>query len=178
MDERTPPTRQSRASEAGFSLLEGLIAAALLLFILIGVLPLFERSRQNLQQGNDASNVANATIDGNDRLLSIEFNSQITNLPAAATQVTATDFWLLQGDRWVTDMTAFPNDRAQFTRTTTIDQFGVRDMTDNGVLDTPLQGDALPGDVQLKRIQTDIVNARTVGSGAGATFHVVVIRAF
>lgn len=167
-----------RPAEAGFSLIEALIAAALLLFILIGVLPLFERSRLNLLSGNDASNTANATVDVTERLLSLPFNSQVTNVLAGTTQTVATDFWLLDANRWVTDMTVYPTDRAQYTRTTTIEQFQVTDLLEDGVLTTPLDGATPAGAVQLKRIQSDLVNARSAGAGAGTTYHIVTIQSF
>jgi type II secretory pathway pseudopilin PulG len=190
MNERTAPLVRKRNRQAGFSLIETLVAAALLLFIIIGVLPLFARSQMNLVQGNDASNVANATVDVGEQLLSLPFKSQATNLPpGAGTQFVTTDFWLAGrvgganghselGDRWVTDMTPYPNDKALYTRTVTIEQFQVSDLTSDGVLDTPLDGDASDGQVQLKRITMDIVNARTALAGAATTYHVITFQTF
>lgn len=185
MNERTAPLVRPRSPEAGFSLLETLIAAALLVFILVGILPLFERSRLNLIQGNDSTNISNATVDIDERLLALPFKNPETDIPAGGgTQLVTTDFWLSgrlggpngqyeYGDRWVTDMTAYPNDRALYTRTATIEQFQLTDLTDDGVLNTPLDAAAPDGEVQLKRFTTDIVNART-----GLTYHVVTIQTF
>jgi type II secretory pathway pseudopilin PulG len=186
MNERTAPLVRNRNRQAGFSLVETLVAAALLLFIIIGILPLFERSRLNLVQGNDASNVANATIDVTERLLSLPFSSQDTNIAPGSTQSVVTDFWLSgrrqgnleYGGRWVTDMTPYPNDKALYTRSVTIEQFQLTDLTDNGVLDTPLDGGAPEGTVQLKRITTDVVNTRTALAGPATTYHVVTIQTF
>jgi hypothetical protein len=176
MNERPDPSVRPRASEAGFSLVEGLIAAALLVFILIGVLPLFERSRLNLMQGNDATSVANAVIDGTDRLYGLPFSSQVTNVLTGTTQTQATDFWLLDDNRWVPDMTPYPTDRAQFTRSTNIEQFGLADLIDNGVLDTPLDGNVQPNFVQIKRITAQVVNARTALAGAPTTYRVITYK--
>jgi hypothetical protein len=185
MNERIAPLVRPRSPEAGFSLLETLIAAALLLVILIGILPLFERSRLNLLQGNDATNISNATVDLDERLLALPFKNQVTDIPVGGgTQFVTTDFWLLgrlggpngqyeYGDRWVPDMTPYPNDAALYTRTSTIEQFQLTDLTDDGVLNTPLDATAPDGQVQLKRFTTDIVNART-----GLTYHVVTIQTF
>ena len=176
MNERPHPSARARAAEAGFSLIEGLIAAALLVFILIGVLPLFERSRLNLMQGNDSTNVANAVIDGTDRLFAMPFNSQITNVLPGTTETVATDFWLLDGNRWVPDMTPYTTDRAQFTRSTTIEQFQLTDLTDNGVLDTPLDGGADAGTVHIKRLTAEVVNARTALAGDATTYRVITYK--
>lgn len=184
MNERPDPSVRPRAAEAGFSLIEGLIAAALLVFILIGVLPLFERSRLNLLQGNDASSVANAAIDATDRLLAMPFNSQLTNIPEAAGgppyQLEATEYWLLQGNRWVPDVTVYPTDRAQFTRSTTIEQYQITDLIEDGTLDESesLPGTALPGSVQIKRFVTEVVNARTALVGAPTTYRVITIQTY
>jgi Tfp pilus assembly protein PilV len=181
MNDRSPGPVPVRRAEAGFSLVEALIAAALLLFILIGVLPLFQRSRLNLMQGNDATNITNASVDTNERLLSLPFNSGDSFIAGANSQRVLTDFWLLNGNQWVPDMTVYPADTAQYTRTTTIEQFSVADLRDNGVLDTPLTGDeaaADPGQITLKRFQTDLVGARTAGGGAGVTYHVVTLQSF
>lgn len=176
MNESPHPSARSRAAEAGFSVVEGLIAAALLVFILIGVLPLFERSRLNLMQGNDSTQVANAVIDGTDRLYAMPFNSQLTNVLPGTNQTQAIDFWLLDGNRWVLDMTPFPTDRAQFTRTTTVEQFQLTDLTDNGVLDTPLDGSAPGGIVHIKRVTAQVVNARTALAGPSTTFQVITYK--
>lgn len=164
---RRPPSdpRRIRSSEAGFSLLETLIAAAVLLLILIGLLPLFERSRLNLMQGNDATRISNATIENAERLLALPFNGFLTNLPlGAGERLVSTDFWLLDGDTWATAVPA--GDSAQFTRRTTIEQFGVSDATDDDaeLFVNFLNGDTPPGQVHYKRITTEILNPRLEGS--------------
>lgn len=176
---RRPPSepRPVRSGEAGFSLLETLIAAAVLLMILIGLLPLFERSRLNLMQGNDATRVSNATIENTERLLALPFNGFMTNIPAGvgSTQLESTDFWLLDGDAWAAAVPA--GDTAQFTRKTMIEQFGVSDATDENanLFETALHGDTPPGQIHFKRITTEVLNPRlegafvdgAMGSGAG-----------
>ncbi|KAB2962209.1 MAG: hypothetical protein F9K16_09730 [Thermoanaerobaculia bacterium] len=191
MNERPDSSVRPRAAEAGFSLVEGLIAAALLVFIILGVLPLFERARLNLLQGNDATSVANAVIDGTDSLLSMPFNSQLTNIPPGpwppppgdptgptTPKLIATDFYLLQGNRWVTDLTPFPTDRAQFTRTMMIEQFQITDLLEDGELNNALPDTAPPGTVQVKRFTSEIVNARTALAGAPTTYRVITYQTF
>lgn len=159
-----PDPRRRRPEEAGFSLIETLIAAAVLLLILIGLLPLFERSRLNLMQGNDATRTANAVVDLSERLLSENFNSFTTNIPAGATERVITDNWLLNGDQW--SATVPVGDQAQFIRTVTIQQFSVADATDDDddAFETPLDGSAPPTSVHAKRFQIDITNPRSGGN--------------
>jgi hypothetical protein len=171
MTAATPSRPRSRSAEAGFSLVETLIASVIILVILVGVLPLFERSRLNIVQGNDASNVTNATVDGLENWLSLPFNGQDVTLTAGDT-LTRTDFWLLDGNRWVPDMTIFPADRSQYTRTLTLDQFNISDISDDPGTVSQLEDDERepfdtpPGQVHLKRIRADIASARFGGPGA------------
>lgn len=159
-----PDPRRVRAGDAGFSLIETLIAAAVLLLILIGILPLFERSRMNLMQGNDATKTSNAVVDLSERLQAENFNSFTTNIPAGATESVLTDNWLLNGDQWSTTVPA--GDQAQFIRTVTIQQFSVADATDDDTdaFETALDGSAPPTSVHVKRFQVDITNPRTGGN--------------
>jgi hypothetical protein len=159
-----PDSRRARPGESGFSLLETLIAAAVLLLILIGLLPLFDRSRMNLMQGNDASKVSNAVADMSETLMSYNFNSLSTNVPPAAMSLVATDSWLLNGDRWSATIPA--GDQAQFTRDVTIEQFGVADALDDDtdLFETPLSGDTAPGSVHMKRFRVDVTNPRAGGN--------------
>lgn len=156
--------RSAPIGEAGFSLIETLIAAAVLLLILIGLLPLFDRSRLNLMQGNDATKSSNAVVDITESLLSNNFNSFSTNVPAGATESVLTDNWLLDGDTW--SATVPVGDRAQFIRTVTIQQFGVADATDGDevLFEAPLNGSTPPGSVHMKRFQVDITNPRSGGN--------------
>jgi len=116
MNESPHSVARPRASEAGFSVVEGLIAAALLVFILIGVLPLFERSRLNLMQGNDSTQVANAVIDGTTGSTGCRSTARSrTSSPARprpSHRLLAARREPLGGRH-----DALPTDRAQFTRT-------------------------------------------------------------
>lgn len=178
-----PPTVPATAPpqgrrQAGFSLLETLIAAALLMLILIGILPLFERSRMNLLQGYDASRVSNAATENFEQLLALPFLSFDTNLPDGADRGTRTDFWLLEGDRWAAAVPV--GDRAQFQRFTTIDQFGVSSVVDDDedLFDagTELPGGTVAADIHYKRLTTDIVNPRV--DGPGGTYRIVTIHTY
>jgi Tfp pilus assembly protein PilV len=190
---RRPPSdpRPTRSGEAGFSLLETLIAAAVLLLILIGLLPLFERSRLNLMQGNDATRVSNATIENAERLLALPFNGFLTNLtPGGPDYLVSTDFWLLNGDTWAAAVPV--GDTAQFTRRTVVQQFGVSEATDSdaALFVDPLDSDTPPGQVHYKRIVTEILNPRLEGtlwdpdvpsSGPGTgpgVFRIIAVQAY
>lgn len=169
-----PPSPQ-RPSEAGFSLIEGLIATALLLLVLVGILPLFSNAMLNNLRGNDASQVANGTVDGFERLSSLPFDNFFINVTGAGPAgVVRSDVWAREGDLWVPDIAQSPvaNDEEQFTRTATIRQYHINDLREDGTLDTPLDGGAT--DAQIKVIDMDLTGERALG---GPAFRTVLVKA-
>jgi hypothetical protein len=182
---RRPPSepRRIRSGEAGFSLLETLIAAALLLMVLIGILPLFERSRLNIVQGGEANRSANAVVDVSERMLSLPFNNFGKNLAAGSgLSRVDTDFWLLDADVW--DAAVPVGDTAQLTRQLTIEQFNSSALEDDLLvgfeggappINEALEDDALPGTVHLKRFHVRMTSPRTEG---GAGYTVISVQAF
>jgi hypothetical protein len=173
LPDRLPPRS---SSEAGFSLIEGLIATALLLLVLVGILPLFSNAMLNNLRGNDASQVANGTVDGFERLSSLPFDNFFINPvgAAGAAQVVRDDVWALEGDLWVPTIAQSPvtNDKEQFTRSARIRQFHIDDLRDNGTLDNPLgEGDL---NAHIKVIEMDVSGERALG---GPAFRTVLVKA-
>jgi len=147
---------QRRAAEAGFSVVEGLIAALLLLIVVLGVLPLVSRSMMNNVQGNDATTQANAAMSGNERLLSLPFDNIDMSVPAGALSVLHQEVWTQGVLDWIplADLTA--GDPVVLSRDTLIEQFSASDFDTDGTFDTPLDGVTDPVFVHLKRITTTI----------------------
>jgi hypothetical protein len=169
--ENAVPSR--RAGESGFSLVEALIAALLLLIIVVGLMPLFSRAMLNNTQGNDATRFVGSVVDDFERLLSLPFDSRTMSVPPGETEVVTTDFYLLNANRWVDTVPS--GDRGQYERRTTVRQFNISDLLDNGVLDSPMPGDATPSFVHLKVVDVRIEGERTEGS---PPFEVRVVQAF
>lgn len=151
------------AAEAGFSLIEALIAALLLLFIVLGVLPLFSRAMMNNIQGNDSSNISNGAVEGFEQLLALPFDNQLLTLAGGVTQRDITQVYSLKHNEWVLPTDLASGDEAQYTRTLRLEYFQFDDLED-GSLDDPLAGDFDPTYIQLKRLQIQIQNERTVGA--------------
>ena len=85
-------TRRQRSS-AGFSMIEALIAAAILLIIALGLLPLFTRSINDNVSGNDASQATNGSRTEAEEMLQLPFNNTRLAVPAGSTQLQVQDFW-------------------------------------------------------------------------------------
>jgi hypothetical protein len=130
------PRSENRSSEEGFSIIEGLIATALLLIVTVGILPLFTRSMANNLRGNVSTRQANGTVDEFERLTSLPFNTGDTSLLAGASRVTDTVIALKQlpdnpagalSYRWEPAATLPPGDRVDTLRRSTLRQFPLSD---------------------------------------------------
>jgi type II secretory pathway pseudopilin PulG len=176
-EHRYPRTgRARRAAAAGFSVVEALIAAAILLIIAIGVLPLFTRAIMDNQAGNDSSTVTNFARSQVEDRFQLNFNDANLTLPVSgATELATTDSWAQGVPNEIADNTegwyaGAPTDKGPllWTRTTTIRQYNVNDLDDNGQFDTPLAGTTDPGQVHLKEIEVNLVGQR-LGGPLGAS---------
>jgi Tfp pilus assembly protein PilV len=169
MNERT--VRPGASSEAGFSVIEGLIAALILLVVVLGVLPLVSQSMVNNAQGNSASNETNASIDKLESLYSLPFNNAELTVPAGQTSLVERE--ALSDNVWID--AALYSGTPQYVRQKTVEQFSAADLDDDGTFDTALDGSTLPNFVHLKRIRMQI-EARRVFSQA--TYDVLAVHTF
>ena len=153
------PTNRSRR-EAGFSIVEVLFAALLLLFIALGILPLFARAIVSNLEGQDSTTAANFT-----RSRLEEFKAMDATDPKlallAGTQRQFDEIYLANAKKWM-DGTAPPvGDWALWSRTTIIRQYQGTDI----VLTTPLPSSTDPSFVQLKEVEVSVVSNRNASGG-------------
>jgi len=169
---RIPRARRGAVApgEAGFTVVEGLVAALILAIVLIGILPMITRSMQNNLQGNDATNEANAVTDATESLYSLPFNSPRLTL-LSDTDPPTVDYYLLDGNKWAS---ALGGDQAQYTRTITLQYFAGSDLADDNKLDTPLSFAEDKTRIQIKQLTLDIDKPRTL---TGGPYQVVVWKA-
>ena len=139
-----------RNRNAGFSLIESLIAAGILLGIVLGVLPMFTRAMLNNTAGGDSSSATNFSKSEVERLLQTDFNSPQTLVPGGANSlVRPAEAWIqgaadhMGDERWTTAPTA--GDAELWVRTATVRQYSVRAFDDRLLADNEaLSGDADP----------------------------------
>jgi Tfp pilus assembly protein PilV len=169
-----------RKNAAGFSIIEALIASAILLIIALGLLPLFSRAISDNVSGNDATQATNGSRTQLEELLQVPFNNTRLAVPGGSTQLQAADFWT-RGDAQKTgsaDEGWWTNPSGHGTvlwrRTTRVSQYSISDLTD-GKLDTPLAGDTQPTFVQLKQLEVEVENPKKnlIGNGQGITLRVI-----
>lgn len=169
-----------RKKDAGFSMIEALIAAAILLIIALGLLPLFSRAISDNVSGNDATQATNGSRTQLEELLQVPFNNTRLAIPGGSTQLQVADFWT-RGDAKKTGSAnegwwASPSGHGQvlWQRTTRVRQYSISDLAD-GKLDTPLPGDTQPTFVQLKELEVEMDNPKKdlIGNGQGITLRVI-----
>ncbi|MDX1502017.1 MAG: hypothetical protein R3325_06610 [Thermoanaerobaculia bacterium] len=143
-------------------MIEALLAAAIFLMVVIGILPLFIRSSISNLAGRESTNVSNETRSRAEELFELAFNSAPLTITAGTENVVVD--YLVEGDA---DWTATPDPtkRELFRRTTTIRQYSVVALRD-GVLtpDEALPAASPPDVVDLKEIQVQVVASRAAGA--------------
>jgi Tfp pilus assembly protein PilV len=178
---RAPRSRPSRP-DAGFSLIEALIAAVILLIIALGLIPLFARSIRDNAVGADATQATNHGKAELEECLQLPFNNQKLAIPGAATVAAAVESWALGDPAQLGDanegwVTGAPTNKGVlvWTRTTSVRQYNISDLEDNGALTTPLPGNAQPIFVHLKEVEVEMDGDRgpVLGGGRHAVYRVL-----
>ena len=146
-------------SGRGFTLVEVLISAALLMAIALGLLPLYIRSIISNVEGFDHTQVANASRTRGEQFYQLPFNSEPLTILAGTDRV-YDEYFSEQTRAWLPG-TVPAGDEALFTRNTTIRQFNVNDLS------TPLDSAATPAAVHLKEIVVTVQSTRSGLLGAG-----------
>lgn len=168
---------------AGFSVVETLVAAVILLFIALGLIPLFARALRDNTAGNDASQAVNYGRAKLEEFEQLPFNNQALTLAPGSTVRAVADSWAQgsRGDVGDPDEGWWPGaplDRGLllWTRTTSVRQYGIGDL-DDGELENPLPGGTQPIFVHLKEIEVRLESERPqdspLGPGRVVTFRVL-----
>ena len=160
------PRACPRRGEAGFSMIEVLIASLLFLFVVLGILPLFFRSAVSNAMGADSTLLSNLAKSRVEELSGLDFNDAQLDIEDGETVLETIAYWDPETKSWADEEPATAVIR--FQRTTRIRQFSLEDLRDDGVLDTPLDGDESPSLVQIKEIEVVVQSfAGADGTGSG-----------
>ncbi|HEX6898783.1 MAG TPA: prepilin-type N-terminal cleavage/methylation domain-containing protein [Thermoanaerobaculia bacterium] len=182
--DREKAEARATSPEAGFSMIEALIAAAILLIIALGLIPLFTRSILDNNSGNDATQATNHGKTRLEDLIQIPFNHQRLDVPAGSQVGQSVETWTSgalnragdANERWWDGATPpVGSGEVLWTRTTRVRQFSVNDL-DDGVLDNPQPGGTQPIFVQLKELEVQLENGKRgtlLGGSQALTVRVV-----
>lgn len=187
---RRPRVRTIRNHQGeGFSLIEVLIAMAVVVIAMVGLLPLFMRSVIENIEGRESTIVGNQGRSELETLSELGFNNWELEI-TAGTERSTQEFYTTgapdyRGDEsWVTAVPA--GEIAPWEKTTIIRQLGI-----NGVLDSDLDGvldvirgleddnrdgefdnllpvGTVPGAIHLKQLEVQIVGSKDWAHGGGA----------
>lgn len=182
-----PPPFRPAPSEAGFSILEGLIAALLLLVVTLGILPLFSRAMNNNVKGNDSTRQSNGAIDAFETAVALPFNSGAMTV-AAGTSVAVTETLALKkvatptggidqaiSTRWELPADLGSDDVPVMNRVRTLQQYSFDDFADNQTFDNPLDADTEPRLVHFKVVDVSLQDAT---SASAQQYQVRIIQAY
>ncbi|MBP7588747.1 MAG: hypothetical protein KBA72_12410 [Thermoanaerobaculia bacterium] len=168
------PVRPS-PREAGFSIIEGLIAALLLLVVTLGILPLFSRAMNNNVKGNDSTRQSNGAITGLESAVSLPFNSgalTIPAVPAGQTSLVLNETLALKkvssptggsdlalSSRWELPADLGSDDVPLMNRVRTLQQYSFDDYNLNQSFDFPLPGETQARLVHFKVLDISLTDA-------------------
>ena len=154
--------RAARRHESGFSLIEVLIASLILLFVALGIIPLFTMAAQSNLQGSENTKAANYARERLEQLWQMPFNDPYISV-LSGDEREHTEYYDESQDKWLL-LLGDPPSGTMWTRNTEIRQFAVDD------LETPISADqatADPARVQLKEITVYVDNLRAGGPFGG-----------
>jgi len=152
----------------GFSLLEVMISAVLLMVIALGVLPMFLQAAASNEIGREYMEVSNFAKSRAEEYAQNGFNSPALTI-TSGTQLVASEYYSAKTRTWLPGTSAIAasaGDLAMWVRTTTVRQFSFDDLT------TPLSSSADPGTIHLKEVTVDVQGMKLgniPGSGKRAT---------
>lgn len=164
-------------TQHGFSMVETLIAAALIGVIAVGVIPLFTRAMTDNMAGADYTRVTNYAKSKEEDFARIPITQASIQLPAGQSQLLTTEYMNPTTLRW--DPTKPSNPLSVWTRTTTLTQYNMYDSDDNQMFDNPLPGGAPIDAVQIVQAQVQVKSVSAVGpTGAHRMTIIRFLKAF
>ena len=129
--------------ENGFTLLELLIAMALMAILMVGVLPLFTKSMSNNVEGGQLTEVTNRARLHVEEILAMPQDAEELRVPDGETELVTTELWSAQSERWIVEALFPVAEAVTFTRVTRVRQFN---MSAINTIDVEFEeSEALPG---------------------------------
>lgn len=189
-----------RDHQAGFSMIEVLVAMVLLLVVMVGLLPLFSRSVLENIQGRESTQAGNHGRTELENFIQLGFNNWQLDI-TAGTELTSQMFYTqgsqdqLGDESWVASPAA--TEIAPWQRDTAIRQMGINGVRDNnldgiidqvlgledddydGVFDNLLAAGTIPGAIHLKQVEVQLQGQKNWGVGGPPTqLRVQYLKAF
>lgn len=150
-------------SQEGFSVVEVLIAAGILLFILLGLLPIFTQSAVSNSSGNQYTQLTNAAKSELERLIDLPIDNAEVVVPNGVNELVTTTFYSAATKQWVDSIT-LGSEEPVWNRKVTVRQCDLTGFV-NGRCATLQPGGVSPP-AQLRQIDIEVSPGRTGSSTA------------
>ncbi|MDH3402262.1 MAG: hypothetical protein OES32_00080 [Acidobacteriota bacterium] len=146
-DDSHPCRNRPALRQAGFSLLEGLLAAALVMVITLGIMPLFTRSIIQNVAGKESTLSSNYARSTSEEMISLPLDREaLRPVVSELSRETCEDYEAGTGWTLRDPCSADPAGTPTWTRQTTIQQFSIRDIYDADTASgTPTFTNPIPG---------------------------------
>ena len=179
-------TIDGRGPQAGFSLIEALIATGILLMIAVGIIPLFATSILNNTRGSDSMSATNY---GRSQIETLEgmFLKQTPAVSVAAgqKQLVTSEYWTPGAGNQINDAaegwhagTAPSGTLATWTRQTTVTEYPLNAL-DDGILDPATEAQDGSATPMFTMIQVDLNSGKLGGIlGNGERITMRMVRAY
>ena len=160
--------------ELGMSLIEVLVAVAIMTIIALGIIPLFMRSIRQNREGANYTEVTNVGRSALEEFVQLDFNAPELTI-VAGSDLRSRQVYDRGLERWVDSTAAIPaaTDATKphvYERWITVEQFAGGDFTEDGYLDTPLAAGSNPTEIHIKRIRVMVLPL--IYDGAAIAFDV------
>lgn len=151
--------------QQGFSMIEGLIAAALIGVVAVGVIPMFSRAIGDNMAGADYTRVTNYSKSKQEDFTRLPLSQPSIQVPLSQTSGVTLEYMDPSTGQWTTTKPANP--LAVWTRTTTLQQYNIHDIDDDQTFNYPLAGGSSPDEVQVLEATVKVASVSSIGPAGG-----------
>jgi len=159
-------TSEAGGRQGGFSIVESLIAAAIIGIVAIGVLPLFTRAIVDNVAGADYTRVTNYAKSKEEDFSRIPYLQPTIQVQPGQTNLMTTEYMDPASLYWVA--TKPPNPLAVWTRLTTFTEYNLYDTDDDQMFDNPLDPGTVGVDaIMVIQAQVQVKSVSAIGPLGG-----------
>jgi hypothetical protein len=168
---------RTRRSESGLSLVEALIAVALIGLVAVGIIPMFTRAMSDNLAGADYTRVTNFAKAKEEDFSRMPFNQTTIQPPIGQTDLMSTEYMDPTTLEWSQTQPSLL--LGVWTRNTDISQYGINDTDDDQMFNSKLAGGSSPLMVHVIQEQVQVQSSSQVSpAGARRTTTIRYLKAF
>jgi type II secretory pathway pseudopilin PulG len=164
------PDALRRGFSRGFSMIEGLIATALIGVVAIGLIPMFTRSMSDNMAGSDYTRVSNYARSRQEDFGREPFANFTAAIPTGQSSAQVLEYLDPTSLEWLpgpVPAAAPGKPEIVWTRTTTYTQYDAKGADADGLFDFPLSGGSSPLAVQLIQASVKVQSIAPIGPEGG-----------